>query len=89
MITLTRLNGPQLTINSDLVQRIEVTPDTVIHLADGTVYVVAESLDVVVAAIVEFRARVLASAQGLVAAVPPGPGLRVVTGGPTDEAPEA
>lgn len=85
MITLTRLNGQRFTINSDVVARIEVTPDTVIHLADGTRYVVEEPVDEIVAAIVGFRAQVLARAHVLVSEQTPSPGLRVITGGPADD----
>lgn len=35
MIEVTRLNGKGLTINSDLIEMIEETPDTVITLTTG------------------------------------------------------
>jgi flagellar protein FlbD len=61
MIALTRLNGTRLAINSDLIERVEASPDTVITLVDGTKYLVAESLDDVIDAIRGFRAAVVAS----------------------------
>jgi len=65
MITLTRLNGPPLAINCDLIERAEATPDTVLTLVDGTKYVVQESVDEVVERVREFRASVIALANRL------------------------
>ncbi|MBZ5602458.1 MAG: flagellar FlbD family protein [Acidobacteriia bacterium] len=55
MIQLTRLNRVPLILNSDLIEHIEVTPDTVITLASGQKYMVQESADEVVSRIVNFR----------------------------------
>jgi flagellar protein FlbD len=63
MILLHRLNGPPFALNADLIERAEATPDTVLTLVDGTKYVVAESLDEVVARIQESRASVIALAE--------------------------
>ena len=49
MINVTRLNGPAFALNPDLIERIEATPDTVIHLVGGTNYVVVESVEEIVA----------------------------------------
>ena len=43
MITLTRLSGTVFALNSDLIERIDATPDTVITLVDGKKYVVTET----------------------------------------------
>ena len=66
MILLRRLNGSELGVNADLIERVETTPDTVLTLVDCTKYVVAEPAQEVVARIVEFRARILATAETLV-----------------------
>ena len=63
MILLSRLNGSELGVNADLIERVEANPDTVITLIDGTKFVVAESASEVVARIIDFRARVLAAAE--------------------------
>jgi len=63
MIVVTRLNGPRVALNCDLIERAEATPDTVLTLVDGTKYVVAESLDEVVQRIQESRASVIALAE--------------------------
>ena len=62
MISLTRLTGAQFALNPDLVERVDCTPDTVITLVDGTKYLVAESLSEVVDSVLDYRARVLATA---------------------------
>jgi flagellar protein FlbD len=66
MILLRRLNGTELGINADLIERVESTPDTVLTLVDGTKYVVADPAEEVVARIIDFRARILATAEALV-----------------------
>jgi flagellar protein FlbD len=63
MISLTRLTGAQFALNPDLVERVDCTPDTVITLVDGTKYLVAESLTDVVDSVLDYRARVLATAS--------------------------
>jgi flagellar protein FlbD len=59
MIRLTRLNRAPMVLNSDLIEHIDVTPDTVITLTTGQILRVRESADEVVDRIVEFRRRVL------------------------------
>lgn len=58
MIRLTRLNHVQLVLNSDLIEHIEETPDTVITLTTGQILRVRETADQVVDRIVEFRKRI-------------------------------
>ena len=55
MIRVTRLNSSPLILNSDLIEHIEATPDTVITLTTGQSLRVRESTDEVVERIVEFR----------------------------------
>ncbi len=43
MIDLTKLNGSQLTINAELIEVVEETPDTVITLTTGRKIIVKES----------------------------------------------
>ena len=63
MIIVTRLNGPQLSVNPDLLQRIDATPDTILTLVDGTKYIVEESMPQVIDLITDYRANLLARAQ--------------------------
>jgi flagellar protein FlbD len=62
MIRLTRLNHTPLVLNSDLIEYIEITPDTVITLTNSQKLMVLESTDEVVARVVAFRRSVY---QGL------------------------
>lgn len=43
MIDVTRMNGKQFTLNSDLIETIEETPDTVLILTTGKKIIVKES----------------------------------------------
>lgn len=55
MIHLTRLNQVPLVVNSDLIEHIEITPDTVVVLTSGEKYLVLESADEVIERVVKFR----------------------------------
>lgn len=44
MIEVTKLNGTKFLINSDYIQIVEETPDTVLTLVDGRKYIIKESL---------------------------------------------
>jgi len=60
MITLTRLSGSVFVLNSDLIERIDATPDSVVTLLDGKKYVVCESLDQIIDAVRMYRSEVVA-----------------------------
>jgi flagellar protein FlbD len=55
MIQLTRLNHIPFVLNSDLIEHIEITPDTVITLTTGQKIMVLESADEVVGRVIAFR----------------------------------
>ena len=59
MILLTRLNRAPMVLNADLIEHIDVTPDTVITLTNGQILRVRESAEEVVQRIVDFRRRIL------------------------------
>lgn len=59
MIHLTRINHKPLLLNSDLIEHIEATPDTVITLTNGQKLVVTDSQEAVVEKIIEFRRSIL------------------------------
>jgi flagellar protein FlbD len=59
MIKLTRLNRCPLVLNSDLIEHMEVTPDTVITLTTGQKLMVLESAEEVIARVIEFRRSIL------------------------------
>lgn len=55
MIRLTRLNSSSFVLNCDLIEIMESTPDTVITLSNGKKYVVAESIEEVVAMVIQYK----------------------------------
>jgi flagellar protein FlbD len=59
MIRLSRLNHLPIVLNCDLIEHIDVTPDTVITLTTGQILRVLESADEVVRRIVEYRRKIL------------------------------
>ena len=55
MIHVTRLNHTEITLNSDLLQEIEATPDTVITLTTGHKLTVVETVDEIIQRMREWR----------------------------------
>ncbi len=55
MIEVHRLNGELFLLNSDMIETIDVTPDTIVRLVNGHRYVIKEKFNDVKKAIVEFR----------------------------------
>jgi flagellar protein FlbD len=55
MIRLTRLNHGPFMLNPDLIEHMEVTPDTVITLTNGHQFMVLETAEEVVERIVDYR----------------------------------
>ncbi len=48
MILLTKISGEEFALNCDLIETIHERPDTTIHLTDGKIYLVRESMDEVI-----------------------------------------
>jgi flagellar protein FlbD len=55
MIRVTRINHVPLVLNSDLIEHIETTPDTVISLVNGQKLVVLETTEEVIRRVIDFR----------------------------------
>jgi flagellar protein FlbD len=55
MIRVTRLKGAPLVLNSDLIEHVEATPDTVIALTTGQKIMVLETPEEIVRRVVDFR----------------------------------
>ncbi len=55
MIKVTRLNGKEFYVNSDLIEFIESTPDTVLSLTTDKKIIVSESIDEVIEKIVKYK----------------------------------
>jgi flagellar protein FlbD len=62
MIQLTRLNHVPLIVNADLIEHVEVTPDTVVALTTGQKFLVLESAEDVVEKVLEYRRAILNAA---------------------------
>ncbi len=58
MIKVTRLDGSELTINCDLLESVERTPDTVVSLFNNHKLVVRESVEEIVDRVVAYRRKV-------------------------------
>jgi flagellar protein FlbD len=58
MIILTKINKAPIAVNSDLIQFIEETPDTVITLTNNDKVVVHESMSEVIQKVVHYRRQV-------------------------------
>ncbi|WP_132995887.1 flagellar FlbD family protein [Sporanaerobacter acetigenes] len=57
MIRVKRLNGKEFVVNSDLIEFVEETPDTVISLTTGKKVVVQESVDEIIEKVIEFKGK--------------------------------
>lgn len=60
MIPVTRLNQSSIVLNSDLIEQIESTPDTLITLTNNQKLVVLETPDEIVERIRRYRRSILA-----------------------------
>ena len=59
MIGVTCRNGEHFAVDPTQIERVETVPDTVIHLLDGTKYVVEDSLDGIVRSVRDHHAALL------------------------------
>lgn len=59
MIKVKRLNEKEFVVNSDLIEFIEETPDTVITLTTGRKVVVKESIDEIIKKVIDFKTRTM------------------------------
>jgi flagellar protein FlbD len=73
VIAVTCRNGEHFSVDPDAIERVEMDPDTVIHLVDGTKYVVDEGFDELLRTIQHHRAAVRHAQQHLTDALPPEP----------------
>jgi flagellar protein FlbD len=55
MIELTKLKGSKFALNSDHIETVEETPDTIITLLNGHKYVVTENVKEIIAKIESFK----------------------------------
>jgi flagellar protein FlbD len=55
MIQLTKLNGHQIVLNSDMIEYIEETPDTVITLTNNDKVLVKDRMTEIISKVVRYR----------------------------------
>lgn len=57
MIELTKLNKKKFFLNSDMIESVESTPDTVIALSNGKLVIVEETPKEIVHLVIEYKRR--------------------------------
>lgn len=55
MIKVTTLDKRTIMVNSDLIERLEHVPETVITLVNGKKFMVQETMDEIVELVIQFR----------------------------------
>ena len=58
MIAITKLNDKEQFINSDLIELIELTPDTTITMTTGKKIIAKESVDDIIDKIVNYKRKI-------------------------------
>jgi flagellar protein FlbD len=59
MIYVTRLNHTEVVLNSDLIEHVDTTPDTVVSLTTGQKLMVLESPEEIIERVIRFKRAVL------------------------------
>ena len=62
MINVTRMNGLMITVNTDLIQSVEETPDTLLTFTSGQKLLVKESRQEVIELIKSYKKEIMAAA---------------------------
>jgi len=63
MIKVRRLNGSEMTLNAELIEWVEASPDTTIALVTGNRFIVQETVQQVVDAVVQYKKKVYAESR--------------------------
>ena len=58
MVKITKFNGKEIMINSDLIEFIETTPDTIITLTTGKKVIVKDKVEDIIEEIVKFKKKI-------------------------------
>jgi flagellar protein FlbD len=58
MIKLEKLNGALVVVNAEIIESVEAAPDTVLNLATGNRFIVKDSVDAVIAKVIEYKKQV-------------------------------
>lgn len=62
MIKITTLDNRVITINVDIIERIEAVPETVITLTNGKKLMVREKMDDIIKKVIQYKAEILRTA---------------------------
>jgi flagellar protein FlbD len=63
MVKLGRINGAEVTVNAEMIETIEATPDTIVTLSSGKKLMVVESVEGVIEKVMAYRRSLLAPAR--------------------------
>lgn len=58
MITLTKLNDVRFVLNCDMIETVQENPDTTIHMSNGNLYIVKESMREIVELTIAYRKKI-------------------------------
>lgn len=58
MIELTKLNGSKFILNSELIESVEETPDTIVSTTTGKKLVVIEKANEVVEKVIQYKRKI-------------------------------
>jgi len=58
MVEVTRFNNQKVVINAEMVEFVESTPDTSIHMDNGKTFIVKESIEEVVEKVLEYQRKI-------------------------------
>ncbi|MCI8622828.1 MAG: flagellar FlbD family protein [Provencibacterium sp.] len=58
MIILTKLHGEPFVLNCDMIETVQENPDTTIHLNNGQLYIVRESMAEVIQKSIEYHQQI-------------------------------
>lgn len=64
MITLTKLNGVTFLLNCELIETVFETPDTTIHLTNGNIYIVKETMNDVLLRSISYKRQIYSNLLG-------------------------
>ncbi|MBU3170179.1 flagellar FlbD family protein [Clostridium estertheticum] len=58
MIKLTGLNNKEFVLNAEVIEKIDIMPETLITLTNGKKYIVIESTDEVIEEVIKYKNRI-------------------------------
>ena len=58
MVSITKLNDSEITINCDLIESIEATPDSTITMTTGKKFIAKEPIDVIIDRVIKHKRKI-------------------------------